>query len=139
MAPLSRVFLRAPASRLTRSSFATVPRRFASTDYGSKQSGMEQGINENNPKRHLEHPGPESPATKAGNGPAPNSGDKDGASPKINQPKSASEDQNEEVRKHNEEMRNRHEVSANQLGEEDNKVNKQFWTGELNLLPLDSL
>lgn len=127
MAPLSRVLFRAPISRL--SSVAAAPRRFASTDYGSKQSGHEQGINENNPKRHLEHPGPEAPATKADKGPPANSGDKDGASPKIQQPKSASEDQSEEVRKHNEEMQNRHEVSANQLGEEDNKVDKKFWKG----------
>ena len=129
MAFLLRSSLRAPQVLLTKSSISAVPRRFASSDYGSVQSGQEQGIHENNPKKHLEHPGPEPPSTKAGSGPASNSGDKDGASPKINQPKSAAEDQNEDVRKHNEEMANRSEKSANQLGESDNKVNKQFWTG----------
>lgn len=86
-------------------------------------------MNEDNPKKHLEHPGPEPPSTKAGDGPAANSGSKDGASPKINQPKSASEDQNEDVRKHNEEMANRADKSVNQLSEEDNKVDKNYWTG----------
>lgn len=129
MAPLSRLFVRAPAARLCRTSISTVPRRYATTDYGSVQSGQEQGVNESNPKRHMEHPGPEPPSTKAGDGPAPNSGSKDGASPKIQQPKSAAEDQNEDVKQHNEEMRNRHEKSANQLGESDNKVDKGFWSG----------
>lgn len=90
---------------------------------------MEQGINQDNPKKHLEHPGPESPATKAGNGPAANSGPKDGAEPKISQPKSAAEDQSEDVRQHNKEMEQRSEKTANQLSEEDNKVNKKFWKG----------
>ena len=115
---------------LTSPSRSAVPRRFASGDYGSVQSGQEQGVNQDNPKKHLEHPGPEAPSTKASNGPAANSGDKDGASPKIHQPKSAAEDQDEDVRKHNEEMRNRSEKSVNQLGEDDNKVNKKFWTGK---------
>ena len=114
---------------LTNSSLSAVPRRFASSDYGSVQSGQDQGINEDNPKKHLEHPGPEPPSSKASDGPAANSGSKDGASPKINQPKSASEDQNEDVRKHNEEMANRADKSVNQLGEKDNKVDKKFWTG----------
>lgn len=114
---------------LTNPFVPAIPRRFASSDYGSVQSGQEQGIHEDNPKKHLEHPGPEPPSTKAGSGPATNSGSKDGASPKINQPKSASEDQDEDVRKHNEEMADRAEKSVNQLGEKDNKVDKKFWTG----------
>lgn len=105
--------------------------RPASTDYGSRQSGHEQGIHENNPKKHLEHPGPEPPATKAGNGHAANSGPKDGASPKIHQPRSAKESQSDEVKKHNDEMRNRAEKTTNQLGEQDNKVDKQFWQGDV--------
>lgn len=129
MAPLSRFALRAPLSRAIRPSYTVVPRRYAGTDYGSRQSGHEQGINEDNPKKHLEHPGPESPATKAGNGPKSNSGPKDGAEPKFNQPKSAAENESEDVRKHNEEMEQRSEKTANQLSEDDNKVDKKFWQG----------
>lgn len=81
--------------------------------------------------KHLEHPGPEPPSTKGGNGPAANSGSKEDASPKIHQPTSAAEEQDEDVRKHNEEMRNRSEKSTNQLSEKDNKVDKQFWTGDV--------
>ena len=120
---------------LSTPSLSAAPRRFASTDYGSVQSGQEQGIHQDNPKKHLEHPGPEPPSTKAGDGAQANSGEKDGAEPKISQPKSAAEEQNQDVRKHNEEMRNRHERSANQLGEQDNKVDKKFWTGKQNTSP----
>lgn len=129
MASLLRTTLRISRVRVAPRSLSAVPRRFAGTDYGSKQSGQEQGINEPNPKQHLEHPGPETPATKAGSGHAANSGPKDGAEPKIHQPKSAAENENDDVRKHNEEMKNRSEKSANQLGEDDNKVNKDFWKG----------
>lgn len=128
MAFLLRSSSRAPRVLLTKPSISAVPRRFAG-DYGSVQSGQEQGVHQDNPKKHLEHPGPEPPSTKAGDGPAANSGEKDGASPKISQPKSAAEEQDQDVRKHNEDMRNRHEKSANQLGEQDNKVDKKFWTG----------
>lgn len=121
--------LRVPRVRVTAPSISVTPRRYASQDYGSQQSGMEQDINANNPKKHLEHPGPEPPSTKAGSGPTPDSGAKDGANPKIQQPVSSKEDQNEEVRKHNEEMRNRADKAANQLGEDDNKVDKKFWQG----------
>ncbi|KAK5936892.1 hypothetical protein PMZ80_010830 [Knufia obscura] len=129
MASLLRSSFRAPRVLLTNPSISTTPRRFAG-DYGSKQSGNAEDVHGSNPKKHLEHPGPEPPSTKAGSGPAANSGDKDGASPKIHQPKSAAEEQNEDVRKHNEDMKNRSEKSANQLGESDNKVDKQFWTGK---------
>lgn len=82
--------------------------------------------------QHLEHPGPESPAATGQKSSSSDSSSdsKDGAQPKIHQPKSAKEDQSAEVRKHNEEMANRADKSANQLAEEDNKVDKKFWKGE---------
>ena len=53
------------------------------------------------------------------------------ASPAIHQPSSPKEDSDPEVKKHNEEMKNRAEKSANQLSEDDNKVDKNFWKGKL--------
>lgn len=129
MAPLSRIAFRAPLAQVFKPSHITVARRWGTSDYGSAQGGQDQGINQNNPMKHLEHPGPEPPSTKAGSGPAPNSGPKDGAEPKISQPKSAAEDQNDDVKKHNEEMAQRSEKTSNQLGEDDNKVDKKFWKG----------
>jgi len=55
----------------------------------------------------------------------------DKGSPAIHHPKSAAEKNDPEVRAHNEDMRNRHEVSTNQLGEKDNKVNPKFWKGDV--------
>lgn len=126
MTSLLRISFRAPRAHLFTYSTRLAPRRFASTDYGSKQSGHEQGINEDNPKKHLEHPGPEPPATK---GQGQSSESKGGASPAIHQPSSGAEEQDLEVKKHNEEMKNRADKSANQLSEEDNKVDKKFWKG----------
>ena len=82
---------------------------------------------------HLEHPGPETPASKDPTGsssPSQTSSDSgQEAKPAIHHPTSAAERDDPEVRKHNEELRNRHEQSANQLSEDDNKVNKNFWKG----------
>jgi len=116
-------------------------RRLASTDYGSKQSGMEQGTNQKNPRSDLEHPGPEPPnVTKGGNKTQDTSSgqsekgsqstSQDG-SPAIHSPKSAAEKDDPEVRKHNEELENRYERTTNQLSEEDNKVDKNFWKGDV--------
>jgi hypothetical protein len=108
-------------------------RRFAHGDYGGDQSGHEKS--DAAPKRDLEHPGPESPASKgsssssSGSSTASKSSNlshteakSDQGSPTNNQPKSAAEENDPEVRKHNEEMAQRHEKSANQLSEKDNKV-----------------
>jgi len=108
------------------------------------QSGQEQGINQDNPKKHLEHPGPEPPSVAkkgqtqsssssptSSTSSSSSSGSEGGAQPKIHQPSSPAENDNPDVKKHNEEMKNRHEVSANQLSEDDNKVDKQFWKGRL--------
>jgi hypothetical protein len=120
-------------------SYLTQSKRLASQDYGSKQSGMEQGINQKNPKADLEHPGPESPSASKGGNQASNqsSGQRgsqskstsQGGSPAIHRPESAAEKDDPEVRKHNEELENRYERTANQLSEKDNKVDKNFWKG----------
>lgn len=102
---------------------------------------MEQGTDQKNPKADMEHPGPEAPAKK-GTDTSSSSSSKSqsgtssettsqGGSPAIHRPKSAAEEEDPEVKKHNEEMEGRHERSVNQLGEQDNKVNKNFWKGDV--------
>jgi len=95
---------------------------------------MQQGTDEKNPKSHLEHPGPEAPADK-GKGQSQSSSSSEtssqGGSPAIHRPESAAEKDDPEVRKHNEEMEQRHERSVNQLSEDDNKVDKKFWKGDV--------
>jgi len=59
-----------------------------------------------------------------------NSSTSHGGKPAIFAPPSAAEKDDPEVRKHNEDMNNRHERSVNQLGEEDNKVDKNYWKGK---------
>jgi len=116
-------------------SYSAQTQRFATQDYGSKQSGMEQGIDQKNPKADMEHPGPEPPSTsKSGNQNSSQSGGQSsttshGGRPAIHRPESAAEKDDPEVRKHNEELENRYERTTNQLSEKDNKVNKQFWKG----------
>ncbi|KIW84174.1 hypothetical protein Z517_03423 [Fonsecaea pedrosoi CBS 271.37] len=118
--------VRAPR-RLPALSYPAHPRRFAHQSYGNEQSGMQQGTNQENPKSDMEHPGPEAPATGKGG----SSSSSQGASPKIHSPKSAAEDNDPEVRKHNEELEQRHERTVNQLSEDDNKVDKKFWKGDV--------
>ena len=114
-------------------------KRLASTDYGSKQSGQEQGIDLKNPKAHMEHPGPEAPdVSKGGNQSKTQNSSQSGGqsestsqggSPAIHRPESAAEKDDPEVKKHNEELENRYERTENQLSEKDNKVDKKFWKG----------
>ncbi|KIW10549.1 hypothetical protein PV08_11513 [Exophiala spinifera] len=140
MQPFLRLASRTPQLiRQQAGVFAVQPQRFAHQGYGGEQSGMEQGRDQKNPKSHLEHPGPEAPASK---GTASSSGSSkaqptsksdsgsDRGSPAIHRPESAAEKDDPEVRKHNEEMEQRHERSVNQLAEEDNKVDKNFWKGK---------
>lgn len=142
MQPVLRLAARAPrASRRSLTfRYAAQPRRLASQSYGNEQSGMEQGTDQKNPKADMEHPGPEAPAKK-GTDTSSSSPSKSqsgtssettshGGSPAISRPESAAEKDNPDVRKHNEEMEQRHERSVNQLSEEDNKVDKNFWKGE---------
>ncbi|KAK4944269.1 hypothetical protein LTR10_016382 [Elasticomyces elasticus] len=149
MQPILRLAARAPRAprRLPILSYTAQPRRFAHQDYGSEQSGMEQGKDEKNPKVGLEHPGPEAPAKKGSSSSSSSassssssqtqqsssssSDETHGAKPAIHRPKSAAEHDDPEVKKHNEDMENRHERSVNQLSEKDNKVDKNFWSGDV--------
>jgi len=94
---------------------------------------MEQGTHEKNPKSHHEHPGPEAPAQKGTTSSSSSSSRQksDDPSPALHRPKSAAEKDDPEVRKHNEEMEQRSERTTNQLSEEDNKVDKKFWSGDV--------
>lgn len=128
-----RTIARLPRARLAPTS-GCAPRRLAHQSYGNDQSGH-SGSDSATPRRDIEHPGPEPPDTKDGapKGSASSSGQpstkgsqsnaqSDKGRPAIHQPESAAESEDPEVRKHNEEMRNRAEVSVNQLSEDDNKV-----------------
>lgn len=140
----SSVFRSSQTLRQSTRTFTTTSRQYAGSDYGSKQSGYEQGINEKNPMKHLEHPGPESPAASgqvkgsdtSGASQTESKGQQSGSSgsskgkPTIQKPYTAAEDQDPEVKKHNEEMKHRADRSMNQLDESDNKVDKNFWKGQ---------
>jgi hypothetical protein len=136
----------ARVSRLLPSTQLAAPtRRWAHQSYGNEQSGHAQGTDQKNPKSNLEHPGPEAPSTAKSGGSSQSSQSKSGGSsddgsapttsqggsPKIHQPRSAAEEHDPEVKKHNEELAQRYEKTANQLSEEDNKVDKKYWKGEL--------
>lgn len=140
MNPILRATSRAPrASLFTRNAYiSTQPRRYAHQSYGNDQSGMEKSDEASQKAREMEHPGPESPASKGSTAssssssqsqPSSSSGSSTDSKPAIHHPKSAAEKEDPEVREHNEDMRKRHDASANQLAEKDNKVDKGFWKG----------
>ncbi|OAP59364.1 hypothetical protein AYL99_06662 [Fonsecaea erecta] len=129
MQPILRVAARPvrASHRFSVLSYPAQPRRFAHQSYGNEQSGMQQGTEQDNPKANMEHPGPEAPET----GKSGSTSTSQGGSPKIQTPKSAAEDSDPDVRKHNEEFAQRHERTVNQLSEDDNKVDKKFWKGDV--------
>ena len=107
---------------------------------------MEQGTHEKNPMSHLEHPGPESPASKGTANKASSSSSSKGAdpssssqkqssrsnettshggSPAIHRPDAGEESTDPDVKKHNEEMEHRADRSVNQLGK-DNEAGQKF-------------
>lgn len=110
---------------------SSTPRRYASESYGGSQSGQQETNKDMpNPKADLEHPGPKAPADKG----TTQSGQPQGSSsqsgrPAIHQPGPAPENKSAEVEAHNREMEQRNDRTANQLYEEDNKVDKHFWKG----------
>ena len=148
-----RAASRAPRARLFfPSSYPIVGKRFAQQSYGNEQSGHEQASKDTpNPKAHMEHPGPEAPAdqgkgkpkepSSSGQSSQASSGQSSqksssqstshGGSPAIHNPKSAKEQDDPGVKKHNDEMRNRSDRTHNQLSESENKVDKKFWSGKL--------
>ncbi|EXJ82959.1 hypothetical protein A1O3_06776 [Capronia epimyces CBS 606.96] len=143
MQPFARLATRAPhlPRQIPVLRYSAQPARFAHSSYGNEQSGMQQGTHDKNPKSHLEHPGPEAPASKgtATSSSSTNSQSQSkksdtssqDATPAIHRPKSAAEKDNPEVRKHNEEMEQRSDRTPNQLSEEDNKVDKRYWKGDV--------
>jgi hypothetical protein len=130
-----RTLTRLPRARIV-PAFFPVSRRWATQSYGNEQSGHPGS--DAAPRRDVEHPGPSAPDTSGGKSNSSSSGQSSGqpsstsmshsgassdkGRPAIHQPESAAEADDPEVKKHNEEMRNRAEVSANQLSEDDNKV-----------------
>ena len=113
-----------------------------------------------NPKADLEHPGPESPASKEGSAstspkdesPSHSSSSSSSASatteegtskshqetshggrPAISKPGPPPKSANEGVKKHNEELASGHDRPVNQ-NDGDNKVEKGFWSGKFNLI-----
>src|SRR5271155_2149994 len=116
--------MRLPAHTLRPTRFiSSAPQR-----YGS-QSGK-QTVNKDtpNPKVDQEHPGPQSPADK-GTAQSQSSGSSSGVKPVIHSPGPPPEDRDAEVEAHNKDMEKRSDRTVNQLHEEDNKVDKKFWSG----------
>jgi hypothetical protein len=116
----------------------STPRRHASESYGGSQTGHQEANKDTpNPKADLEHPGPKAPADKgtAQSGQSQSSGTQSGSSsssgakPAIHQPGPPPENKDAEVEAHNKDMEKRSDRTANQLHEEDNKVDKKFWSG----------
>jgi hypothetical protein len=110
---------------------SSTPRRYASESYGNSQSGQQE-VNKDtpNPKTDLEHPGPKAPADKGtAQSKQPQGSGSQSGKPAIHQPGPAPENKNAEVEAHNKEMEQRSDRTANQLSEEDNKVDKNFWKG----------
>src|SRR4051794_19563761 len=108
------------------------PQRYASESYGSSQPGK-QAVNKDtpNPKADQEHPGPKAPAEKgtAQSAQPQSSGSSSGGKPAIHSPGPPPQDRDAEVEAHNKEMEKRSDRTVNQLHEEDNKVDKNFWSG----------
>jgi len=120
--------------------FPRFVRSYAAQSYGNKESGIEGDNDAPNPKADLEHPGPEAPADKgtasSSSGSSEATSDKGDSSsgdskPKIHQPGPPHESKNEDVKAHNEEMKTRSDITANQLQEEDQPVDKNYWQGDI--------
>ncbi|KAF2210541.1 hypothetical protein CERZMDRAFT_121727 [Cercospora zeae-maydis SCOH1-5] len=123
-----------------RAPFTTPSLRFASGDYGS--GAHKHGKELDKESHDREHPGPPPPSTGGGSSKSsgssqPSSGSgksqsSDGAAaqPKILEDARPNEDQqSEEVRKHNEEFRERADRPREGVKEND-KVDKEFWKGQ---------
>ena len=84
-----------------------------------------------NPKADQEHPGPKAPADKgaAQSAQPQSSGSSSGVKPVIHSPGPPPEGRDAEVEAHNKAMEKRSDRTVNQLHEEDNKVDKKFWSG----------
>ena len=149
--------LAASSSRQRLAPAATTQYRFAHQSYGGGE-GDPKGENPqdqgSNPSADLEHPGPPPPSVGEGTGGGPTKGSgerqnsagntagsesgskksggpSNGAQPKIHAEGTPTED-SADVKKHNEDMNNRHDRATNVVdegGKDD--VGKDFWKGEL--------
>ena len=132
--------------------------RYAHQSYGGDDMTGHPKSDRANEAAHHEHPGPKSPADEDRSSSSdqgkqqnhdqksPSQGQKQDSSnsserggqspqPKINNPSQPPEHASEDVRRHNEAVANSHDRPVNQL-DEDGKVDKGFWTGELSFFPL---
>jgi len=131
-----------PARILTGSAVLnrSVPRFYAQQSYGGGEGDpkgekpQDQGPN---PSSHLEHPGPEPPTVggkseqSKSSSSSQDSGSKTGgAQPKIHS-KAPPTEENDDVKKHNEDMSKRYDKAQEQSPQrEDDKVGKGFWKGQ---------
>lgn len=166
MRPL--LLLRRSPPRLARpSSCITNPTRipgivrpYAQQSYGGDEMSGHPKSDQANPKADLEHPGPESPASKGtisssrkdepsssssssskpeqGTSKSSQGTSSRGGSPAIHNPGPAPETADEGVRKHNDEVAKRHDRPVNQI-DSDGKVEKGFWSGQFSLSSVSSL
>lgn len=137
-----------PLSRpSTRFISPTITQRTAHQGYGNRESGHEASDEALPTSNTHEHPGPESPVSSSGGGKqtqtssssSSSSTSSSGPRSTIHKPPEPDEHANEEVRRHNEELRRSHDQAEEKSpGEE--KVDKKFWQGKwaLPLLPLFS-
>lgn len=101
---------------------SSAPQRYASESYSGSQVGK-QAVDKDTPnpkaaadKRTAQSGQPESPGPSSGK-------------PVIHSPGPPPEHRDAEVEAHNKDMEKRSDRTVNQLHEEDNKVDKNFWSG----------
>ena len=133
-------------------------RPYATESYGSESQSGHPKSDAPNPKEDAEHPGPKAPADKgtakgeasgssqpskadqgspSGGSDSASTGSKNGSKPTLVNPDKAwtSQEQNADVKKHNEEMDKRSDKAVNRLdvkGQvmDDENVEKGFWKGK---------
>lgn len=117
---------------MTRLISPTISQRAAHQAYGGRESGHEAADEPNPSSATHEHPGPESPASGSNGGKQQSTSSiSSGGSSKIHQPPEPDEHANDEVRRHNEELRRTHDQPVEKSPDEE-KVDKKFWQGKFN-------
>ena len=124
------------------------PNRSYAQSYGGHESGH-KGTEQPNRSEHLEHPGPEAPASGSSSGgkgdssgemknpeqhqttASVESGQKKagGAGPKLHDPGPPSEEQSDDVKQHNKEFGQRPDRASNRIADDEKKVEKGYWSG----------
>lgn len=120
-----------------------INRTYAGSSYGGGEGdpkGEDPSSQGPNPSADLEHPGPPPPDVGKGTGGGPTKasggteskakGGSGAAQPKIHSENASKPtEQSHDVKKHNDEMANRHGAATNKGTTEDDKVDKNFWKG----------